>query len=212
VDVEDDLSARKSAARRAVRAALAGMATERVAEESARACENLVAMSEYVSARVVMVFVPIVGEVDARPAARAALGAGKVVAVPEVDWEAGILIPRRVRSVDEGLVERRHGVPEAPASCEPVPVGDLDVVLVPGLAFDAAGRRLGRGGGFYDRFLSQIPARVCRIGLAMEAQVLPEVPAGPDDARVDAVVLPSRVVRCPAREGMGGTKGVLGCG
>jgi 5-formyltetrahydrofolate cyclo-ligase len=188
------------------------MTLKRIGEESARACANLIVMPEFIAARGVMVFIPIAGEIDARPAARAALTAGKVVAVPEVGWDSGTLIPRRAASVDAGLVVRRHGVPEAPAAWEPVPVEGLDVVLVPGLAFDEAGRRLGRGGGFYDRFLSQIPARVRRIGLAMEAQVLPEIPVGPHDARVDAVVLPSRVVRCPAREGEGGNKGVLGSG
>lgn len=64
---------------------------------------------------------------------------------------------------------------------------DLDAVLVPGLAFDAAGLRLGRGGGHYDRLLARLPRRCLRIGLCFEGQRVPALPAEPWDQGVDAL-------------------------
>ncbi len=189
-----------------VHARIAALSPFEIAEQSKRACERLATLKAYRQAKVILFFAPTQGEVDCRPAAREALAAGKAVALPAIDWEGGTLHPTRVVSVDEGLIVRKHGIPEpppAPQAWAPLKIGEIDAVIVPGIAFDEAGRRLGRGGGFYDRFLSQIPARTRRIGLALEVQGLREVPVGPLDARVDAVVLPSRVWRCPARDGDG---------
>ena len=193
-------------ARGEVRARVEALSPFEIAEQSKRVCERLVTLKAYRGGGVVLFFAPTTGEVDCRPAAREAIGAGKVVALPAIDWEGKSLLPVRVASVDEGLIVRRHGISEPPRASSawaPLKIDEIDAVIVPGIAFDEAGRRLGRGGGFYDRFLSLLPARTRRIGLALEVQGLREVPAGPLDARVDAVVLPSRVWRCPARDGHG---------
>ena len=76
---------------------------------------------------------------------------------------------------------------------------EIDLVLVPGLAFDAAGGRLGRGGGFYDRFLATLGPAAARVGVAFDAQILPEVPTDGLDARMSCVVTDARVM--PAAPG-----------
>jgi 5-formyltetrahydrofolate cyclo-ligase len=73
--------------------------------------------------------------------------------------------------------------------------GSIDVVVPPGVAFDRSGRRVGYGGGFYDRFLPMTGGTVPRIALAFDLQVLDAVPAGGSDRPVDAVVTESRVLR-----------------
>ena len=67
--------------------------------------------------------------------------------------------------------------------------GDFDLIVVPGMAFDAAGHRLGRGKGYYDRFLTQHP-QVHTIGLCFDFQLLPEVPAEPHDCCIDEIIFP----------------------
>jgi 5-formyltetrahydrofolate cyclo-ligase len=202
----ETLEERKKRTRRAVALLVETLTAPRLAEESAMVCRQLADLPEVRQARVLMAYAPTDREVDCREACRAALAGGRVVLLPAIDWDAKVLIPRRVTSVDSGLVVRKHGIPEpvaAPNEIGASELSEIDVVFVPGIAFDEAGRRLGRGGGFYDRFLSRIPARTRRIGLALEVQGLREVPAGEQDARVDAVVLPSRVWRCPPRDGSG---------
>jgi 5-formyltetrahydrofolate cyclo-ligase len=65
--------------------------------------------------------------------------------------------------------------------------GDFDLIVVPGMAFDKAGHRLGRGKGYYDRFLSQYP-QVYTIGLCFDFQLLPEVPSEPHDCLINEVI------------------------
>jgi 5-formyltetrahydrofolate cyclo-ligase len=71
---------------------------------------------------------------------------------------------------------------------------ELDLVVVPGVAFDAEGRRLGRGGGYYDATLALLPRGAARLGVAFEIQVVPAVPEEPHDVRLDGVVTEARVL------------------
>jgi 5-formyltetrahydrofolate cyclo-ligase len=84
-----------------------------------------------------------------------------------------------------------------------VDAGGIDLVVTPGLAFDGAGGRLGRGGGFYDRFLIRARPAAFAAGFALREQVVGEVPAEATDARVDAVVTPERTMRPRATDGGG---------
>lgn len=93
------------------------------------------------------------------------------------------------------LERHRYGFlqpsPEAPR----VDVNDLDVVLVPGRAFDRSGRRLGRGGGYYDRFLATVPRGVVLVGIGTEATTVDEVPTDESDMRVDWLATETGVAR-----------------
>ncbi len=88
------------------------------------------------------------------------------------------------------LVEGRRGLSEPPGS--DASLASADVVVVPGVAYDAAGRRLGRGGGSYDRALASV--RVPVVAVATDDEVVDEVPVEPHDVRVDVVVTPTRVL------------------
>ena len=110
------------------------------------------------------------------------LPASHLVSYPRC--EGGTLLFRPVSALSE-LVFGRFGVREpaaGPASAQ------LDLILVPGLAFAAEGSRLGRGAGFYDRFLSTIPATTFKIGVCFEFQRVSEVPQESHDVKMDAVV------------------------
>jgi len=87
----------------------------------------------------------------------------------------------------------RFGILE-PAADAPIAGNDFDLILVPGLAFDLRGGRLGRGKGFYDRFLST--ACGLRAGVCFEDQIEGEVPVEPHDLRMDFVITPSAISRC----------------
>jgi 5-formyltetrahydrofolate cyclo-ligase len=96
----------------------------------------------------------------------------------------------------EDLEAGRYGVLEPPGGAVLRPLEEVDLVLVPGLAFDARGNRLGRGGGHYDAALSRSGLGPQRIGLAYAFQVLPQVPHGSRDRRVDAIVTESGLQWC----------------
>jgi 5-formyltetrahydrofolate cyclo-ligase len=95
----------------------------------------------------------------------------------------------------EDLVPGRYGVLEPAPEREPIALSELQLVMVPGVAFDAEGRRLGRGGGYYDRTFPVGAAGPVLVGLAFAFQLVEAVPAGPLDRRVDAVVTEQAIIR-----------------
>lgn len=144
----------------------------------------------YRQARVVLCYVAVDGEVETRPLLRRILADGKRLVVPVAVPAGRRLAAAEIRDPEKDLQDvGPFGIPQ-PArlrGCR-VSVRDLDLVIVPGVAFDAEGRRLGRGGGYFDRFLERIPARVPRVGLAFRFQVVRALPWEPHDRPVWRVI------------------------
>jgi 5-formyltetrahydrofolate cyclo-ligase len=136
-------------------------------------------------AKRVMFYVTFDGEVDTRQMITHAKKLGKIVAAP-VCRKDKTMRPCRMKDVTQ-LVKGLYGVYE-PAVKEFMRLEDLDLVIVPGIAFDTRGNRLGRGKGYYDRFLHKIPKKTTSIGLAFDFQILPDIPIVATDARVDRVI------------------------
>lgn len=166
-------------------------------EASAAICKRLLGSIYFAVARVVLAYAPLPIEVDITAVALAALRSGKRLALPRVDWAAGSMSPVEISAWPAELVTTRHGIRQ-PADHLPVVRPDsIDLVLVPGLAYDLRGGRLGRGAGFYDRFLAT-DTSVVRIGLAYEVQIVDRIPMrlGGDmpDICMDAVLTERRTV------------------
>ncbi len=140
----------------------------------------------------VMVYAPMAGEIDPGEAAMAWLGTGAVVCLPRVDWTARAMTPARIDAWPGALVASKHGVREPGPDAPSVGLDQLDVIVTPGLAFSPGGQRLGRGAGFYDRFLARRERRAQAVGVALDEQVIEHVPTDGDDVRLDSVCTPTR--------------------
>lgn len=148
-------------------------------------------------ARALMAFIPLpppAAEPDLLPLLGEALAGGRAVCLPRVDWEAGVMEPAAITSL-ESLVTTRHGLREPPPLSNPVALEDLDLILVPGLAFDACGNRLGRGAGFYDRFLAACVPDTTVCGVCFEAQLVDRIPTDDWDLPVNIVATERRLIR-----------------
>lgn len=182
--------------RAAMRSTVRGMDARERNAASIAACERVRAMPEYRDAKTLMAYLPLTDELNCESLIDDALRAGKVVCVPNADWDSRAMRPARLRSLAvDGLISDRHGI-RSPQSIEPVAIEALQLVIVPGLAFDEQGVRLGRGGGFYDRFLTQLPASVAVVALAFDRQITRQIPREPHDAAVAIIVTQSRLIRC----------------
>lgn len=133
-----------------------------------------------------MGFMAMGSEPDVMPALREAFARGAKIAFPIVDGES--IQPGAVASMsDEHFKVDAMGV-RSPSAWTPIEIGAIDVVLVPGVAFDRSGARLGRGGGHYDRFLAQLAARTTTVGVADARRIVDRVPVEPHDRRVKWLV------------------------
>ncbi len=184
----------KKELRHELRRRLSAIPAEELRQRSAAACGLLCEQEEYQRAHVVMIFLSTTHEVDTRQLALQAWADGKTVLAPRVAWDQRRMLPVEIQSLVSGVEEGYMGIRE-PVEGMPIPVSDIDLAVVPGLAFDEHGNRLGRGRGFYDRFLSHPDFHGVACALALEDQVVAGIPVGPSDVTIDMLVTDVQVRR-----------------
>ncbi len=194
------VAGRKRALRAEMLAARARLSPAERQASSRAVAERVASLPAFARARTVALYPSMGAEVSTAEIARRALAARKRLVWPRL--APGALELAFAACRPDELVPGPRGTREPPPGAPAVALAEIDCVLVPGLAFDARGRRLGRGGGHYDATLAALPLSAARSGLAFEAQLVAEVPREAHDAPLDAVVTERRVVR--ARPAAGG--------
>lgn len=183
----------KAELRRLMRARLRTLGAARDAH-SAAICAAIAQHPAYAAARVVAVFDPLPSE----PAVDLLWQiAPRRFVYPRILGEGLELVEVRSAEELEHAAERKFREPRA-GGASAIGLSEVDVILVPGVAFTRAGQRLGRGGGYYDRLLANLPARTVRLGVCFETQIVPELPAEAHDMRVAAVVTERAAEKCSA--------------
>ncbi len=174
----------KKELRKEIRARKRDIPVNELREMSRLACERLLAYERLSNASTVMMYYPLSDEVDVTPVIEQLAENGKTVVLPQVTGEATMVLRRYTGKAD--LQEGAFGIME--------PCGEIfsdyetiDVAIIPGMAFDRRGNRLGRGKGYYDRFLPLLPARVYKIGICFPFQLLDDIPMEEHDIKMDVV-------------------------
>lgn len=162
------------------------MTAEQRRAASAAIRERLAGLPEMRAARSVMAFISLPDELDMDPILGDLIAEGKAVYVPRTFVRERRMVPVRLRDLGQ-LRMGEYGIREPNTEETGDPAG-LDLVIVPGRAFDRRGNRLGRGGGFYDAFMSAPGFRALRCAVAFECQILPDVPHDGTDVPVDVIV------------------------
>jgi 5-formyltetrahydrofolate cyclo-ligase len=195
-EAEQSLSERKAALRDRIRALRRAIPPDERVERSAAAAGRLLGVAAVADAPTILVFASFGSEISTSDIVDRLLSAGSRVLLPYV---AGTdMLVAELRPGDR-LVETEYG-PREPPSRVAVEPAQVDAVVVPGLAFDRQGHRLGYGGGYFDRFLALLSPKAPRVGLCFDEQLVEGVPHGPHDQRVDLVVTDRRTVTCePSR-------------
>jgi 5-formyltetrahydrofolate cyclo-ligase len=180
--------------RQRLREGLAGLSVGELHERSIAACRLLLAQPEYTRSEILMIFLSTPQEVDTSQIALQAWNDRKRVLVPRVNWDQRRMMPVEIRSLTTDVREGPLGLRE-PVGGLPIPLAEIELVIVPGLGFDEQGNRLGRGRGFYDRFLSRKEFGGVSCGLGFESQVVQSVPTTKLDMSVHMLVTDQRVRR-----------------
>jgi 5-formyltetrahydrofolate cyclo-ligase len=188
------IRAAKAELRRRILEQRDGLPADRRARASAAIAERLAALAAFGVARAVLAYAPFGSEVDTRPLLHAVLAAGKGLVLPRVNRATRMLDLYRVDDPAAQLEPGTWGIPEPrPGACPPAALGEVELVVVPGVAFDVRGGRLGYGAGYYDRLLRGLAVgSPPLVAGAFDVQVVPEVPMDAHDRRLDQVVTESR--------------------
>ncbi len=151
--------------------------------------ERLFSLSEFLSAQVVMFFASFRSEVETAPMIRRALHLGKRVVLPRVEGkELGLY---EIHDFGSDVETGVWGIPE-PKTNIPAALADVDLMIIPGAAFDKQGNRLGYGAGFYDKLLPAFGK--VTVALAFEAQIVNEVPTEKHDVPVQKIITENRII------------------
>jgi 5-formyltetrahydrofolate cyclo-ligase len=183
----------KSALRARVRELLRALTPENRTALSQTLCNIARCQQTWQQARAILFFAPLADEADLTPLLTDAWRAGQLTALPRYDSTTNQYAAALIQSAAD-LSPGRFNVLEPKAGCPSVPLNQLDLVFVPGVAFDLTGRRLGRGKGFYDRLLAEFRGHKC--GVAFDAQIVATVPEEPHDVRVDSILTPAGWQMC----------------
>lgn len=182
----------KKECRKQVLCALAKMSDDERIREDCKIYDNVVKLEEYKRAETIFAYISVGVEADTRKLVADALSKGKRVAIPRCIG-TGIMHAVQILSLSE-LVPDKYDIPSAPKDNPIVPSYELDMILVPGVAFDRGGRRLGRGGGYYDRYLAKISETVCTVGICHSPQLVEKVVCDVHDKQVNYVVTPDEII------------------
>lgn len=173
----------KQALRKEIRQKKRAMTEEQISSASRRLAELFFASASYQQAKTIYGYLPYNQEVRTVPMLEQALRDGKRVAVPKVyGEEMRFIYLEDLSQVEKGYAGIPEPIADAPVACDPTAL-----VLMPGLAFDRQGRRIGYGGGFYDRFLAQEPEHPT-LALCYEFQMCDSLPTEEFDVPVDCVL------------------------
>jgi len=151
--------------------------------------ERLFSLSEFKSARVILFFASFRSEVDTGPMIRRALAFGKRVVLPKVKGTEMVL--NEISDLDKDVSPGTWGIPE-PHEPRPVMLEEIDLIIVPGAAYDEHGNRVGYGAGFYDKLLPAF--KKTTVALAFESQIVPNVPTEMHDVPIKKIVTERRVI------------------
>lgn len=188
--MEASIREAKAQLRRDMRAAINRMSPDERSSASAAARARLPEQPEWRNASSVLFFAPLPGELDVWPLLQTALDEGKCICLPRFDEEREHYVACQIGNGTTHVKPGRFGIREAADTCEELSLNRLDLILVPGVAFDPRGRRLGRGKGFYDQLLGTARGLTC--GVAFDQQIVREIPVEAHDVHVSCILTPSR--------------------
>lgn len=151
--------------------------------------------ANFLEARIVLLYIEGENEVRTRSILRQSLKINKILVLPAFEPERLKALIYKVDLLEKDLQPGPRGVLQPnPPRCKQVPVQKVDIAIIPGLAFDEKGGRIGSGKGYYDRLIPELPATTRKVALAFEEQIMPQVPSESHDKHVDIIITDKRMI------------------
>ncbi len=174
--------------RRRLRNVLSRLSRTEARRKSLKIMEKLIRSEAFKNARTLFAYMALPGEVQTKTIVSKAIRLGKRVYAPRIDAAKKKITIFEIREPSADLHPGAFGIPEPRAKKDRQGrPSSLDLVIVPGLGFDRKGRRLGRGEGYFDRFLKKT-GKAVKIGIAFREQIVKKIPTAAHDVRVDKIL------------------------
>jgi 5-formyltetrahydrofolate cyclo-ligase len=191
----EEIQVKKSELREEITKKLAALPAKEIAEET-KAIENrLFDFANFLEAKIALMYVANKSEVPTGNILRRTYDYNKIVVLPAYDTENFGMALMKVDSLDKDLQEGPRGILEPDAArCKVVPIERIDIAIIPAIALDEKGGRIGSGEGYYDRLIPRLAITTRKVALALEHQIIPQVPIESHDKHVDIIITEDRVI------------------
>ena len=193
--VMDEVREKKQEIRNEIATFFDALEDEVLAANTTTIENRLFEFANFLESKIVMLYVNAENEVGTQNIVKRAFEYSKIVVLPAFDPARSTMKLMKVDNPDKDLTMGPRGILEPnPAKCKTVPLDCIDIAIVPGIAMDEKGGRIGSGDGYYDRIIPDLPMTTRKVGLVFEGQLVPQVPMESHDKHVDIIITEKRVI------------------
>lgn len=190
-----DLKEKKAEIRRDALARRDALTDQERARRTKAITASLFAFANFLESKTVLFYMNSGSEVATEAMIRKASGYEKAICLPWVDTKRKRILPLKVDDLDKDVAPGYRNILEPiPQRCKVFPVEYIDLAIVPGIAFDERGGRIGHGTGFYDKFIPVLDVTTRKVALAFECQIVPQIPMEPHDRYIDIIITEKRII------------------
>lgn len=190
-----NLKEKKGEIRKSVLAKRNALKKKEHTKKSKQIMERLFDFANFLEAKTVLFYLHSKSEVATDDMIEKAIAHKKAVTVPLVDPTEKDIVPYKIEDLERDVAPGYQGIREPIVQqCKQVPVEYINLAIIPGIAFDERGGRIGHGTGFYDKLIPKLDATTRKVALAFECQIVPQIPMEPHDRYIDIIITERRTI------------------
>ena len=191
----EEIRKKKQEIRNNIAKILEELSDKELSKKTKKIEDNLFEFANFLEAKIVLLYVNNKLEVTSRNIIKKCFDYNKIVILPAFDTKKYKMKLMKVDDIDNDLTTGPRGILEPDINrCKIVPVDCIDLAIIPGVAFDEKGGRIGSGEGYYDRFIPKLSITTRKVALALECQIIQQVPVESHDKHVDIIITEERVI------------------
>ena len=191
----EEISAAKIQIREDIANTISALSENEINEKTSAIQSRLFEFANFLESKIALLYVSQNLEVPTDSIIKTSYAYNKIVVLPAFDPESFKMTLMKVDSAEQELIPGPRGILEPDASkCKVVPMDRIDIAIIPGLAFDEKGGRIGSGTGYYDRLIPRLAITTRKVALTLEEQIVPQIPMESHDKHVDIIITNKRII------------------
>jgi len=191
----EEVQESKSDIRNRVIAVIQTLSEEELADKTSRIEKRLFEFANFMEANISLLYMPQKYVVDTKKIIQRCFDYRKIVALPAFNTEKHGMLPYKVDAFETDLTLGPRNIMEPdPERCKIIPIDRIDIAIIPGVALDEKGGRIGSGEGYYDRLIGKLPITTRKVALALEYQIVQQVPMESHDKFMDIIITEDRII------------------
>ena len=191
----EEIQVTKSKIRTDIADALAALSEKEIAEKTSAIEKRLFDFANFLEAKVALLYVNNNNEVGTKNILARTHAYNKIIVLPAFNTETFTMTLMKVDALEKDLTAGPRGIVEPnPDRCKVVPIERIDIAIIPAVALDEKGGRIGSGEGYYDRLIPELSITTRKVALAFEEQIIPQIPIESHDKHIDIIITDKRII------------------